>query len=186
MRRITVFVLLLLTTALTAACAAVPPTGDNANQVLSAQNQMPPVPSGYQTMQGDSIQAALNAAATAANLGTGNLLGVALTNRVDALVACYRETGAVDARVYYSIQDAGGGLAVVVNNDRLANNLIQCVNEAAGARFRSQDAFQPCVSNGTFTVSDSGLTNTFTYIYMGSTPTLCTAFQNHFNALSGS
>lgn len=179
MRRITVLVLLLLTAAMTA-CAALPPTGDTDDQVLSAQNQMPPAPSGYQTVQGDSVQAALNAAATAANLSTANLLGAALVNRIDALATCYRDVGALDARAYFSLTEAGGGVAIVINNDRIANNLIQCVNEAAGARFRSQDAFQPCVSSGTFTASDAGLTNTFTYIYAGSTPTLCNAFQSHF------
>ncbi|MCU0465233.1 MAG: hypothetical protein MUF38_11770 [Anaerolineae bacterium] len=180
MRRITVLVLLLLTVALTAACSAIPPTGDTDDQALSAQNQMPPAPDGYQTIQADSIQSAMTAAATAANLSTVNLLGAALVNRIDALATCYRDVGALDARAYVSLRDAGGGIAIVINNNRITDNLIQCVNEAAGARFRSQDAFQPCVSNGTFTASDNGLTNTFTYIYAGSTPALCTAFQNHF------
>ena len=147
MRRITVFVLLLITAAMTA-CAALPPTGDRDDQVLSAQNQMPLAPDGYQTVQGDSVQATLNAAATAANLSTANLLGVALVNRIDALATCYRDVGAIDARAYFSLRDAGGGIAIVINNDRITNNLIQCINEAAGARFRSQDAFQPCVSKG--------------------------------------
>lgn len=184
-----VVIALLLVAALTTACAAVvPDTGDTANQFLSAQNQMPPPPNGYQTVDADSIQSALSAAATAANLSAANVFGAAAVNRIDALVSCYRDVGAVDVKAYFSIMEAGGGVAVVINNDRIANNLVQCVTEALGRDrgARALDsAFQPCVKGGSFQAKEGDVTNTFSYMYVGSTPNLCNAFQAHFTSKGG-
>jgi len=187
MRKFTILAFLLLATVITA-CSAVPATGDTSNQALSAQSQMPEV-AGYSTVNADSIQGAINAAATAASLSTANLFGAAAINRIDAFVACYRDVGAIDVKGYFSITEAGGGVAAVINNDRVANNLVQCVAQAAGNRNGNNQAqgaeFQPCVKGGSFQVTAGDVTNTFSYVYMGSTPTLCNGFQAHFAAKGG-
>ncbi len=184
MRKFAMLALLVLM-AVTTACSAVPPTGDTSTQFLSAQNQMPAV-SGYTTVNADSIQGALTAAATAANLTIANLFGAALVNRVDTLATCYRDVGAIDIKGYFSVIEAGGGMALLINNDRIANNLVQCIAETAGRGTDAQDAsFQPCVKGGSFQATEGSVTNTFSYIYIGSTPTLCNAFQAHFAAKGG-
>jgi hypothetical protein len=175
------FVALLLTALLVSACAAVPPTGDNAQQFLSAQTHIPPPPAGYQTLSGDSLQTTLSGALTAAGLGTGNVLGAALANRADALATCYREVGALDLRGYYKIgtRDAGAGVALVVNVDRITGNFVQCVTQAAGVSAQSAD-FQPCIVGGQFSATEGSITNNFTYMYAGSTPELCAHFASYF------
>jgi hypothetical protein len=180
MRKLFFVFTLLVVMGVSAACAAaVPPTGDTANQFLSAQQQMPGDISGYLVIQADTIQAAVATAAQAAGIATTQILGAAVVNRLDALVTCYREVGAVDAKIYVSPTEPGAGVAVIINNDRIANNLLQCAAQAAGAR--SQDAgFQPCVQGGTFQRTEGAVTNTFSFIYAGSTPTLCNAFNAHF------
>lgn len=182
MRKIAILALLIAAVFITA-CNAIPATGDTAEQFLSAGNQMPAAPTGYQTVNADTIQGTLTAAAQAANLSTANLFGAAAVNRIETLVNCYRDVGAIDAKGYFSITEAGGGVAVVVNNTRIVNNLVQCINETAGGRNSNpsaQNAFQPCVKTGTFNVTEGEITNNFTYMYVGTTPTLCASFQTHF------
>jgi|GEM_PF-901672 len=179
MRKFATLVLLLVV-AVTAACSAVPATGDTATQYLSAQSQMPAAPRGYTQVNAESIQGALSAAATATSLSTANLLGAGLVNRVDALVSCYRDVGAIDVKAYYSILEAGGGVAIVINNNRVANNLVQCIAQAAGGMSPQDAAFPPCVIGGSFSATEGEITNAFSFIYIGSTPNLCNSFQAHF------
>jgi hypothetical protein len=187
MRKFTAITLLILAAFTTACSAVVPSTGDTAAQPLSAQSQMPSVPSGYLEIPADSIQTLLNTSITGANVSVGNLLGAGVVNRIDALVTCYREVGAIDFKGYASVQDAGGGLAVVINTSRVTDNLLACIAQAAGARSSSsaQSAFQPCVKTGAFKVESNGITNDFTYLYVGTTPNLCNAFQTHFTNKGG-
>lgn len=184
MRKFAALALLIILAAFTAACNAVPATGDTSTDALSAQSQMPPLPNTYIEIPATTLQSILDTTLTGANLTTGNLLGAAAVNRITTLVECFRDVGAVDFKGYASVQEAGGGVVIIINTTRVSNNLLSCISQTFGGRNSgpsAQSAFEPCVKNGTFTVQD----NNFTYLYVGTTPTLCSSFQTHFASKGG-
>ncbi|NWF70475.1 MAG: hypothetical protein HXY40_15410 [Chloroflexi bacterium] len=175
-------ILLIGLAALFLAACTVGQTGDTANDPQAAQRFLPDVP-GYTATNATSVSSALNTVGGGASALTGNPALTVVIERVDALVQCYTNVGAVAARIYtpttFNIsnpQMPGIGAVAVINQDRLRDNFLACVTNNSGQDFSAQAAVEPCYGSGTFT--DQG--NTFSYVYAASAPDLCTAFERAF------
>jgi hypothetical protein len=159
-------------------------TGDTANDPTAAQNFLPAAPAGYTASDATSITSALTSVGGGVSAITGNPAVAAAIQRIDTLISCYRNVGAVAARVYtpttYDITNPvipGVGAVAVINEDRIANNFLACATSPTGDSFSAQSAeFEPCISSGSFTAGNE----TLYYIYAGTTPDLCNAFQTNF------
>jgi hypothetical protein len=174
-KRIALLILLLL---VVTACDAVgTPTGSSTD-IDSAQSVMPTI-ADYQSIEATSIQAALTTAGVGGSLATGNPIAAAAVTRIDQMITCYQSVGAVSARVYVRINPMTAGALAVVNEDRLAENLLACAVNPSGAR--SQSADEPCGGTGRFTYQGSN----FSYVYGASSQDLCNAFVTHFNGIAG-
>ncbi|HRL10718.1 MAG TPA: hypothetical protein PKX07_02500 [Aggregatilineales bacterium] len=174
-KRIALLIVLLL---VVSACDAVgTPTG-SASDSTSAQSVMPAI-ADYQSIEATSIQAALTTAGVGGSLASGNPIAAGAITRIDQMITCYQSVGAVSARVYVRINPMTAGALAVVNEDRLAENLLACAVNPTGAR--AQTADQPCGGSGRFTYQG----NNYSYVYGASSQDLCNAFVTHFNAFQG-
>jgi len=113
-----------------------------------------------------------------------------LVSRLDEFVACYQQTGAVDAQIYIRT-DVGAmlqgevptmGAVVVANQDRLRESLVSCaVSPNDPNSFSAQAANEPCGNFGTFNAGGDA----FTYVYAGTATEFCTAVESHFGGFGG-
>lgn len=167
---------------LTSACGGLNTggTGQTSRDQQAAQSFMPTL-AGYSSVAANDIQAALSTILQTGSLATGNLPATLLINRLDAFINCYREVGAVDARVYSTntldvIPPIVGALAIV-NQDRVGDNFLACaVNPAGQGGLAGAQAAQPCFGSGSFTANN----DTILYIYAASDQQLCDRFNAHF------
>lgn len=150
-------------------------TGQTSNDVEAVQNYFPTIPN-YSAAPVNDIVNAITTVTGGVSLATGNLLGSVAINRLQALADCYREVGAVDARVYTQLnisQPVVGALAIV-NQDRITQNFVNCA-VGGSAQSRSTEP-EPCIGTGSFTANN----NNYTYIYAASDQALCNEFTTHF------
>lgn len=174
MQRIKVLLLLMIVMAVAACDQIAQPTGDSASDVDSAQNQLPAF-AAYTSTDAASVKDALARALQVGSLGSGNIISAALIERLNTMADCLGNVGALAGRVYSSINPPAAGLLVLVNNERVANNLLSCaLNPGAQAQTEGRQAVQPCASNGTYT--DNGVS--YTYIYAATDPSMCGAFES--------
>lgn len=159
-------------------CGAIGSTGQDSSDPAAVQQYFPTV-NGYSSTPANDIVQAITTVTQGASLATGNLLSAAAINRLQALIECYREVGAVDARVYTrtSIPPVAGAL-VIVNQDRATENFMNCAT--GGAQSRSLEP-QPCLGQGSFTANN----DTYMYVFAASDQELCNSFQTHFAQYSG-
>jgi hypothetical protein len=163
------------------------PTGDTANQTTSAQTLMPNI-AGYTRTNADSITDAITAVGGGASLISGNPALAAGIAKIDSMIQCYQDVGAVAANVYTQT-DIGTvlqgqiprvGAVAVVNQDRLSRNFLNCALGNQNQGFSAQSAaIEPCFGGDTFTKNGE----TITYVFAATDPSLCTAFQQHFDAV---
>jgi hypothetical protein len=184
--------LLLLISLLAASCSQipipggmVPTTGDNQSQLSSVQRFIPNLSNfGYTSVEASNIQTALSGVSGGASLLTGNPAAAALVAQIDGMITCYRNVGALDARVYYQADIANlisgttpsvGALAVI-NQDRLVGNFLSCA--LGGQRtFGAQSAqIQPCSGSGSIEVDGE----TITYLYAATDQNLCNLLTTPF------
>ena len=163
------------------------PTGDTANQSTSAQNFLPDI-TGYTRTDADSITDAITTAGGGASLISGNpalALGIA---KIDNMIQCYQNVGAVAANVYTE-NDIGRvlqgqipsiGALAVINQDRLTRNLLNCALSGSDTFSAQEVAIEPCFGSGSFQRDGE----TIAYVYAATAPGLCQSFQSHFDALS--
>jgi hypothetical protein len=175
-------VILLSIVIATAGCDAIRRTGDSRDDAESAQSLMPTF-QGYTSIQTDNVQTAIANVISAGTLATGNPLGAAATARIDAMLTCYRDVGAVDARVFVSNSLENGlpvaGVLGIINQTRLVTNFLECaVDPGRGPRAQTAEP-QPCTGTGNLVVNGESIT----YIYAASSQTLCTRFEEHFNTV---
>ena len=181
----TTFWLILALTLLTA-CDLVTSTGDSAADPEAAQRFLPQIV-GYDATSADNIIDALTAAGGSASLITGNLPVTALVAKLDTMIQCYQDVGAVSANIYTEQIDLLNpkvpilAVLAVVNQERLQNNLLACALGSADTREFSAQAveIQPCVGSGEFKINDE----TLSYIYAATDQLLCSAFETHFNSI---
>lgn len=158
----------------------VPTTGDTANDAASAQNQMPNI-AGYNSVDAASITDAVAAVGGGASLLSGNPAITAAIAKIDDMIACYRQVGAVAARVYTDAnitqvvqgQIPKVGALAIINRNRLTDNFLPCaLNTGSGIGAQSADVIEPCAGVGSFTRGS----DTFDYVYAATDPTLCNTF----------
>ena len=173
MQRIKVLLLLMIVMVVAACDRIAQPTGDSASDASSAQNQLPSF-AAYTSTDAANVKDALTRALQVGSLGTGNIIAAGMIERLNTMADCLGDVGALAGRVYSSINPPAAGLLVLVNNERLTSNLMQCaLNPGAQAQTEGRQAVEPCASNGTYT--DNGVS--YTYIYAATDPSMCGAFE---------
>ena len=174
-------VMLILILALTA-CSLSGETGDDDRDDEAAQSFVPNL-TGYDLHETDNLQDTMAAAAGGASVLTGNVVVGLLIQRVDSLIDCYREVGAVEAVLYTERIDVSnprvpiGGALAVINQDRVRDNFLACVTDIGMGVFGAQAAEpEPCYGYGTFDFSG----DTISFIYAATDQPLCDALGGHF------
>ncbi len=176
-----IFIVLLVLTG----CQLVPGTGDKSTDAAAAQNFLPLAIPGYNVTEATSIVDALSKVGASASLVTGNLPLTGAIAKLDNMIQCYQNTGAVASRVYTEQTISGAGIPkigalAVINTTRLQRNFVQCaINLAGGNSAQGVGAeIQPCGGSGSFVVNNE----TLEYVYGATTPELCSTFQRQFPA----
>ncbi|MBC8171020.1 MAG: hypothetical protein H7X77_05095 [Anaerolineae bacterium] len=150
-------------------------TGQTSTDAQAVQQFFPTV-TGFNTAPVNDIIQAFSTITGGASLATGNILGAAAIARLTSMIDCYRNVGAVDARVYTGIRIPPViGAVAIINQNRAADNFLSCATgmTAQGATAEPQ----VCVGSGSF-VSGG---DTFLYLYASSDGSLCESFVTHFN-----
>lgn len=165
------------------------PTGDDDRDPESAATIMDGVQdaldANYTSTNADSVREALATVGTAGSVVTGNPALALAINRVDTLIVCFQDVGAVAVRIFYSNnlqQVPQFGVLAIINENRVTDNLIPCLTRPplVGAQ-SAGDVVEPCSGDGAFTVAG----DTIRYFYVASDPTLCSNFVNALNAQAG-
>lgn len=159
-------------------------TGDSATDATAAQNLQPNFTDNYTSYEGGNMLDTMSDAAGAAALASGNVPLAAAIERAGTIIGCLEDRGAVSARGYLETSPSGivpqGGVSLVINDDRVATNLLGCAAE--GPSVGAQSLVEVCTDTGTFTFSGEN----FTYLYFGSGENFCAAIQQHFGNLTSS
>lgn len=162
------------------------PTGDTANQTTSAQSFLPDI-AGYSRTDASSITSAITSLGGGASLISGNPALAAGIAKIDDMIQCYQQVGAVAANIYTENnigqllqgQVPSVGALAVVNQDRLSRNFLNCALSGSDAFSAQQVTIEPCFGSGTFQKNGE----TITYIYAATAPGLCQSFQSHFDRM---
>jgi hypothetical protein len=163
------------------------PTGDTSNQPTSAQSFLPDV-SGYTRSNADSLTDAITAIGGGASLISGNPALAAGIAKIDDMIQCYQNVGAVAANIYTQAdlgqilagQTPSVGALAVINEDRLSRNFLNCALGGSDSFSSQAVTIEPCFGSGSLTANNE----TIHYIYAATTPGLCNSFQIHFDSLS--
>jgi len=171
------FVFMLMLIALLATACG--PTGNTANDAVSAQTLLPNI-TGYTRTDTTSVQDALVAAGSGAALSSGNAPVAAAVVKIDDMVDCMREVGAVAANTYVETSPSSiipiAGVVAVINQTRVESNLLSCAISGNQGFSAQGVTIEPCAGNGSFTFRD----NEISYIYAATNPSLCETFSQHF------
>jgi hypothetical protein len=163
------------------------PTGDTSNQATSAQSFLPDL-GGYVRTDADSLTDAISAISGGASLLSGNVALAAGIAKVDQMIQCYQDVGAVAAQIYtegnlgaiVQGQLPSVGALAVINEDRLSRNFLNCALGQSEGFSQQAVTVEPCFGSGSLQVNNE----TSHYLSAATTPGLCNSFQNHFNSLS--
>jgi hypothetical protein len=167
---------------LLAACQVVPATGDSSTDPEAVQQFLPTIP-GYTATEATNITEALSQAGVGASLIGGNLPLAGMIAKLDNMIQCYRDVGAISARVYTETNPSSAipqvGALAVINETRLGRNLVACaLNTASNGGIQAQSATsQPCGGSGSIEVNGEKIS----YVYGATVQELCVAFQQSFN-----
>lgn len=165
------------TALLLAGCAG--NTTQTDGDAVAAQQLMPNI-AGYTVSNVDSIVDALTTAGAGASLATGNLPVAGAIARAEATVQCLQDRGAVGGQTYVQqvptdlVPEAG--VVVIINNDRLSENLLGCLLSGPQGITAQRVQIEPCAQAGTFTYQS----NNYSYVYVGVGNELCGYFSQHF------
>lgn len=160
-------------------------TDDTSEDPEAAQSFFPNLDAqGYNVSSSDTVIDAVTTAFSGAALGVGNFAAVALIQKVDNMISCYQNVGAADAQIYterLSIDSPDvpiGGVLMVVNEDRIANNFLHCLTQVPGGDlFESQRATpEPCWGHGRFTFNGDQIS----YLFAATDQPLCDLFDDNF------
>ena len=137
---------------------AVPTTGDTQFDPSAAQRFLPNLSNyGYTATDAADIASAITSLGGSASLLTGDPVLAGVISQIDSMITCYRNVGAVAARIYtpgnigsvLQGQVPSIGVLAVINTNRVADNLLQCALGSSGARAQSA-GLQPCAGSGSF------------------------------------
>jgi hypothetical protein len=163
-------------------------TGHTSTDPQAAQRFFPQF-GNYNISATDDIQTAITTALGGAGLLTGNPAQAALVAQIDTVINCYKEVGAVDARIYIErvtlddLRIPTAGVLAVINQDRIRENFLSCVTRTPlGGLLGAQSAQpEPCLGSGTFTFEG----NTISFLYAATDTPLCDLFAQHFRQYGG-
>lgn len=183
MNQLRILMLVLISVLVLTACNAAE-TGDDDSDAEAAQNFFPRL-SGFTVYETETVQDAITGVAGGAAALTANPALVLLVERVDTLLSCYRDVGAVDANIYVQNVDLNNaavplmGALVVINQNRVVGNFASCVSDAPlSGLLRSQAAQpEPCSATGAFNAENG---DRIIYAYAASDRPLCNQFDQHF------
>lgn len=168
--------------AVTSSCQLVPGSGNTSSDPAAAQSFVPENIPGYNSSDALSVSDALSKAGISASLLSGNASVAGVIAKLDGMIQCYKNVGAVAARVYTEQNLASGGIPkigalAVINTTRIQNNFVQCALSLGGNSAQAANEIQPCGSSGEKVVNNEKLQ----YVFAATTPELCTIFQQRFN-----
>ncbi len=160
-------------------------TGQTSSDAQSAQTLLPNIV-GYNTTNADGFVDSLLTAAGAAGLGSGNVAVTAASAKTEQMLQCMQDRGAVASNFYVEQGVSAGnvipmsGMVVVVNQDRVAENFVNCLLGGQQDGITAQAAvIEPCANAGTFQFQG----DTVSYLYASTHPALCAIFQGHFDSI---
>ncbi len=159
-------------------------TGNSANDTLSAQRLLPNLSAYTATNVDTSMDGAFAAMGGAALMG-GQVGITAVIAKLEQVLQCFQDRGALAAKFYSQTETDGGlphvGAALVINQSRINQEMINCALGGQEETISSQNVnLEPCANAGTFTYED----NTISYVYVGSHPDVCALYELHFNNLA--
>lgn len=154
------------------------------NDPVAAQQLLPNI-AGYTATDANSLVSALTTAGAGAMLAQGNLPVAAAIARGETILQCLQGKGAAGGKTYVqqvlSEVIPQAGVAIVINQDRLSENLLGCLLTTGQEGMRSQAVtIEPCAQSGAFTYQS----NSYSYIYVGIGDELCGYFAQHFTSLT--
>jgi hypothetical protein len=175
MKRASSLLLILLVAMILAACDTLDTAQDE-----SAAQQFQPNLAGFERSNADSVTDAIARIGAGTSLATGNAPGAAALARMEQVLQCFQDVGAIDVSVYTQ-QDStemipNTGVSMVLNQTRMNRNLINCLANPDGAFSAQALDIQPCAQSGNFTYQEEN----FAYAYIGVGNTICTEFSSHF------
>jgi hypothetical protein len=143
---------------------------------------MPDLP-GYRVIEADALQDHIVALADGAALLSGNPEMVALIEKADGVITCYRNAGAINLRIFsYESFPLSAGAIAIADRNRLADplTLFRCAGEGMVAPFSSQPTLDPCAHRYTLERDN----NEFYIIFVGTTLEICQTFCENLEGCS--
>ena len=143
---------------------------------------MPDLP-GYKVIEGRAIKDYVATLSEGAALLSGNLQMVLLIERLDGVIACYQDVGAVNMRVFSDESfPLSSGAIIIADRNRLTDpeTFLQCT----GGRMlpaAAQATLDPCSHN--YTLEKDG--NEFDITYAGTTQEICQKFCANLDGCTG-
>ena len=167
-------------------CSLVAPTGDTKDDPTAVQSFIPEI-AGYNKSDADSIVDAISSVSGGASLLSGNAVLAGVVAKIDDMINCYQEVGAVTAQIYSqktfditNLDIPAVGTLAIINQDRLKDNFLACALSTTTEEFSAQGVtLEPCVGSGEFKVGDE----TLSYLYAATAPELCALFDQHFASI---
>lgn len=159
--------------------AACNDTGNTAQDAQSAQRLLPNIVNYTATDVDTAVDGAFTAVGGAA-LASGQAHITVAVQKADQMLQCFQDRGAIAAK-FYTEQAASNiipkvGAVLVINQTRLSQELINCALGGQEESFSTQNVVEPCADNGNFTYQG----DSYSYVYVGSNPELCTIYAQHF------
>ena len=164
--------------------AACSDTGNTAHDALSAQRLLPNL-AAYTASEVDTTMDGAFAAMGGAALVGGQVGITAAIAKVEQVLQCFQDRGAIAAR-FYSQKDTGGalpkvGAVLVINTSRINQEMINCAlggqEQAVTAQAIDLDV---CASAGALTYKNDSIS----YVYVGSHSEVCALYEQHFDNLA--
>lgn len=161
------------------ALAACNPTGDTSSDATSAQNLQPAL-TGYQVQNVDNVLDAFATTAGAGAVASGNVPLAATIERVNTLLQCMQDVGAVSGSIYLQSENISfgipqAGVSIVVNKTRVERNFLSCLTQQPFSAQAVLD-IQPCAESGSFIFEGQE----YYYAFAGAGSGICAGFYTHF------
>ena len=152
------------------ACSAGTPQPTDVPPVVQLMPDLP----GYHVIEGRSVQAFILNLAEGGALLTGHPELATLVAKIDNVIACYQDVGAVKARIYSDAAfPLSSGAIAIADRDRLTDpaTLLRCVGGQV-LLFSDQPTLNPCSHSYTLVRGE----DEFYIIYAGTTSEICHDF----------
>ncbi len=143
---------------------------------------MPNLP-GYRVVEGQTVQDYIKNLAEGAALLAGNPGMLFLIEKLDSVITCYQEAGAVNMRIYSDeVSPVSSGAIAIADRNRMTDpeTLFRCARRGL-VPFSSEATVEPCGQSYTLQRDD----NEFYIIYVGTTQEICETFCGNLEGCTG-